>query len=740
MKEAQAMQVTYIGTEHLLLGLLRERDGLGAQILAEMGVDLEKARAEIYGRMPGVTPGEMGAPAKPKSKTPALDAFGIDLTEMAKQKKLDAVIGRENEIERVVQILCRRTKNNPVLIGDAGVGKTAIAEGLAQKIINKTVPGLLADRRIVTLDLGSLVAGTKYRGQFEERLKAVLDEIRRVGNVTLFVDELHTLVGAGAAEGSMDASNMLKPALARGEVQCIGATTMEEYRKYIEKDSALERRFQTIMVNPPTREEAYAILLGLRERYEQHHKIKYTDDALEASVDLADRFISDRNLPDKAIDLMDESGSRAHLQASIKPSEIQELEERIEDINKEIDTATVTEEFEKCADLKRRRDMLETQLKSLDEQWRNGQPEAQRPVVTEEDIAFMVSRWTGIPVVKLEEKESEKLLRMEVDLHERIVGQDDAIRLISTCIRRNRAGIGDPRRPIGSFLFLGPSGIGKTELARALADFLFDDEDAIVSMDMSEYMERFAVSRMVGAPPGYVGHDEGGQLTEKIRRRPYSVVLLDEIEKAHPDVFNILLQVLEDGRLTDSLGHKVDFRNTVVIMTSNIGTKDFSTKGSLGFQPSESVSSFETMKERLLSELRRTFNPEFLNRLDEIVVFHELSEEQISQIVDVMIGRLNKRLKQNGIHLFLTDAARDFLVGKGYDPVYGARPLKRAIQQYIEDPLSEQTLRGRIPRGGRFTVDLDENQLCFLPEGELQDKEEPHKVGSNTTKGPIEAE
>jgi len=717
MKEAQSMQVNWIGTEHLLLGVIREQEGLGAEILTDMGVDLDRARAEVYRLLGGSPPPETSHQAKQKSKTPALDAFGNDLTEMARQGKLDAVIGREDEIERVIQILCRRTKNNPVLIGEAGVGKTAIAEGLAQKIVNKTVPDLLANRRIVTLDLGALVAGTKYRGQFEERLKAVLDEIRRMENVTLFVDELHTLVGAGAAEGSMDASNMLKPALARGDVQCIGATTMEEYRKYIEKDSALERRFQTILVNPPNQEQAYEILLGLRERYEAHHHIKYTNHALKAAVDLSDRFITERHLPDKAIDLMDEAGSRARLQATTKPQAIRDMEKRIEEINKEIDTATLTENFERCAELKRQRDELDAQLKAQISQWEKDKSDQQTPVVNEEEIAYLVSKWTGIPVFKIEEKESEKLLRMEDELHARIIGQKDAIRIVSTCIRRNRAGLSDPKRPIGSFLFLGPTGVGKTELARALAEFLFGDEDAVVTLDMSEYMERFAVSRMVGAPPGYVGHDEGGQLTEKIRRRPYSVVLMDEIEKAHPDVFNILLQVLEEGRLTDALGHKVDFRNAVVIMTSNLGTKDLTTKGSLGFQPNgDGSQTFEDMKERLMAQLKKTFNPEFLNRLDDVVVFHELNREQIREIVDVLMKRLNDRMKANGIYLQPTSAATEFIAREGYDPLYGARPLKRAIQHYIENPLSEQVLRGKIPRGGRIIVDVGDEGLVFIPE------------------------
>ena len=736
MKEAQAMQVTYIGTEHLLLGVVREKEGLAAEVLSDMGVDLDRARTEVY-RLLGGTPPEMSAAGKQKSKSPALDAFGIDLTELAKQNKLDEVIGREDEIERVVQILCRRTKNNPVLIGEAGVGKTAIAEGLAQRIVNKAVPDLLSDRRIVTLDLGALVAGTKYRGQFEERLKAVLDEIRRVEHVTLFIDELHTLVGAGAAEGSMDASNMLKPALARGEVQCIGATTMEEYRKYIEKDSALERRFQTIIVNPPTVEETFEILLGLRERYEQHHHIKYSDEALRAASELSDRFITERNLPDKAIDLMDEAGARARLQASTKPRVLRDLEKKIEEINKEIETASVTEQFERCAELKRVRDELETDVKTETESWQTSKEKKDSPPVDSEEIAYLVSKWTGIPVVKLEEKESEKLLRMEEELHKRIVGQEDAIRLVSTCIRRNRAGISDPLKQIGSFLFLGPTGVGKTELARALAEFMFGDEDAIVSIDMSEYMERFAVSRLVGAPPGYVGHDEGGQLTERIRRRPYSVVLLDEIEKAHPDVFNILLQVLDDGRLTDSLGHKVDFRNTVVIMTTNLGSKDFLKKGDLGFHSSDEGRSFEDMKDRLLSQLKKTFNPEFLNRVDEAVVFHELTRQEIADIVTILIDLLNVRLKANKIHLELSDAAKESLAREGYDPLYGARPLKRAIQNRIENPLSEQMLRGKITKGGRFLVDIGEGGMTFRPIGQNSDSETLEQVGTGSPQEPL---
>ncbi|MBE7559291.1 ATP-dependent Clp protease ATP-binding subunit [bacterium] len=717
-QESTAFGVNFIGTEHLLLGLIRESEGVAARILADMGVDIVKARNEIHrlssGGAANAGMGEMAGVVKGKSKTPALDAFGNDLTELARMGKLDPVIGRKDEIERVIQILCRRTKNNPVLIGEAGVGKTAIAEGLAQRIVERQIPDLLANKRLVTLDLAALVAGTKYRGQFEERLKAVLDEMRRSDNIILFVDELHTLVGAGAAEGSMDASNMLKPALARGELQCIGATTMEEYRKYIEKDSALERRFQTIIVDPPSVEETIEIIRGLRDKYEAHHRVHITEEAIKAAAELSDRYISGRFLPDKAIDLIDEAGARARLQATTRPQELREIEEEMIRVNKEIESAQVLEEFEKCMDLKRYRDELKARQETLIAHWEQNkvQSESTREV-TGEDIAYIVSKWTGIPVVKLEEVESEKLMRMEEELHKRIVGQDEAINLVARSIRRSRAGLGDRNRPIGSFIFLGPTGVGKSELGKVLAEFLFGDADALVTLDMSEYMEKFTVSRMVGAPPGYIGHDEGGQLTEKIRRKPYSVVLLDEIDKAHPDIFNILLQVLEEGRLTDTTGHKVDFRNTVLIMTSNLGTRDIRGKSQLGFGPSDKGGSYSEMKERLLAELKKEFRPEFLNRVDEIVVFRELVEKDIHAILEILTKELRDRLSARGLSLVLTEGAREFLVDKGFDPQYGARPLKRALQRYLEDPLAEEILQGKFSEGGEIRVERGTEGLLF---------------------------
>ncbi len=717
-QESTAFGVNFIGTEHLLLGLIRETEGIAARILADMGVDIVKARNEIHrlssGGAANANMGEMAGVVKGKSKTPALDAFGTDLTELARMGKLDPVIGRQDEIERVIQILCRRTKNNPVLIGEAGVGKTAIAEGLAQRIVDKQIPDLLASKRLVTLDLAALVAGTKYRGQFEERLKAVLDEMRRSDNIILFVDELHTLVGAGAAEGSMDASNMLKPALARGELQCIGATTMEEYRKYIEKDSALERRFQTIIVDPPSVEETVEIIRGLRDKYEAHHRVRITEEAIKAAAELSDRYISGRFLPDKAIDLIDEAGARARLQATTRPQELREIEEEMIRVNKEIESAQVLEEFEKCMDLKRFRDELKTRQEDLIARWEQSKAQAEATrEVTGEDIAYIVSKWTGIPVVKLEEVESEKLMRMEEELHKRIVGQDEAINLVSRSIRRSRAGLGDRNRPIGSFIFLGPTGVGKSELGKVLAEFLFGDADALITLDMSEYMEKFTVSRMVGAPPGYIGHDEGGQLTEKIRRKPYSVVLLDEIDKAHPDIFNILLQVLEEGRLTDTTGHKVDFRNTVLIMTSNLGTREIRSKSQLGFGPTHQETGYTEMKERLMAELKKEFRPEFLNRVDEIVVFRELVEKDIHAILEILTKEVRERLRSRGMTLTLTAEACEFLVDKGFDPQYGARPLKRALQRYLEDPLAEEILQGKFSDGGEIRVERGPEGLLF---------------------------
>ena len=631
---------------------------------------------------------------------------------MAKEGKLDPVIGRQNEIERVIQILSRRTKNNPVLLGEAGVGKTAIVEGLAQQIVTGNIPELLKNKRIVIIDLALMVAGTKYRGQFEERIKAVMDEIKRSENILMFIDELHTLVGAGGAEGAIDASNILKPALSRGEAQCIGATTLDEYRKYIEKDAALERRFQTIMVEPPTVKETIEILKGLRDKYEAHHKVKFTDEALEQAAKLSDRYITGRYLPDKAVDLIDESGSRARLSALTAPPDLQRMEKKIEQIRKEKEAAIKSQDFEKAASFRDQEREVKQEFQKMQEHWKKKKIEA-TPTVTEEEIAYIVSKWTGVPVSKLEEKESEKLLKMEQELHKRVIGQDEAIATIARAVRRSRAGIKDPRRPIGSFVFLGPTGVGKTLLARALAEFMFGDEEALIQLDMSEYMEKFNVSRLVGAPPGYVGYEEGGQLTEKVRRRPYSVVLLDEIEKAHPDVFNILLQVLEDGRLTDSFGRKVDFRNVVLIMTSNIGAEMLRKQGSLGFKSQKEETTFKEMEKKLLDEVKRTFKPEFLNRIDDINVFHPLTKEDLYKIIDIEIEEVAARLAEQDITLELTKEAEQFLIEKGFNPVFGARPLKRTIQRYLEDPLSEEIIGKKFKKPRKFKVSRKGDELVF---------------------------
>jgi ATP-dependent Clp protease ATP-binding subunit ClpC len=710
-EEARALGHNYIGTEHLLLGLIREGEGVASQVLLNLGLDLERVRNEVMEILGSALPGFSQGP-QAKTKTPALDAFGRDLTMLAKEGKLDPVIGRLNEIERVIQILSRRTKNNPVLLGEAGVGKTAIVEGLAQAIVAGNVPEVLRNKRIVVLDLALMVAGTKYRGQFEERIKAVMEEIKRSQDVIIFIDELHTLVGAGAAEGAIDASNILKPALSRGEIQCIGATTMDEYRKYVEKDAALERRFQTIIVEPPTVEQTIDILKGLRGKYEAHHRVTFNDEALEAAAKLADRYISGRFLPDKAIDLIDETGSRARLNVLIVPPEIKKLEEKVESLRKEKEVFIKSQDFEKAAALRDQERIARQELEQFNRQWSQTK-DKMRPVITEEDIAKIVSQWTGIPIFRLEEKESEKLLKIEEELHQRVVGQDEAISAIAHAIRRSRAGIKDPRRPIGSFIFMGPTGVGKTLLARALAEFMFGDEDALLQLDMSEYMEKFNVSRLIGAPPGYVGYEEGGQLTEKVRRRPYAVILLDEIEKAHPDVFNLLLQVFEDGRLTDSFGRKVDFRNTVVIMTSNVGAELIRKTGSLGFKTQKEEITYQEMKEKLLEEVKRTFKPEFLNRIDDIIVFRPLVKEDLQRIIDIELGFVASRLKEHNITLEVSQEAKDFLIEKGFDPIFGARPLKRTIQRFLEDPLASEIISKKFSEGSVVKVQRKHEELIF---------------------------
>src|SRR2546427_421472 len=710
LDEARRLGHNYIGTEHLLLGLIREGEGVAARVLEAMGADLERVRAQVVYLL-----GEEGTTAytKQSSKTPTLDEFGRDLTKVARESKLDPVIGRDREIERVIQVLSRRTKNNPALIGEPGVGKTAITEGLAQRIVRGDVPEVLRNKRVVQLDLAALVAGTKYRGEFEERMKKVMDEIRKAqSEVVLFVDELHTLVGAGAAEGAIDASNILKPALARGELQCIGATTLDEYRKYVERDAALERRFQPILVSEPSVEQTIEILKGLRERYESHHGVTISDEALVAAATLAEKYIADRFLPDKAIDLMDEASSKIRLQASFLPQEVRQAVEKAERVRREKEEAIKNQDFEKAAQLRDKERVLRQKLEELESSWKR---EKGRDIstVTAEDIADVVSSWTGIPVTRLVEEETQRLLKMEESIHERIVGQEEAVSAVAKAVRRARTGLKDPRRPVGSFIFLGPTGVGKTELARALAEFLFGDENALVRIDMSEYSERHTISRLLGAPPGYVGYEEGGFLTEKVRRRPYSVVLFDEIEKAHPDVFNMMLQVLDDGRLTDSLGHVVDFKNTILIMTSNLGTSLIGKRVSPGFLQESDEASYEKMKDRVIEELKRAFRPEFLNRIDETVVFHSLSAAHIKEIIRLMISRINKQLSEKGIAPMLTESAEQALVEKGYDPTYGARQLRRTIQKHIEDPLAEAIVRGQISESARIEVDIDGGNFVF---------------------------
>ena len=720
MAEARDFNHSYVGTEHLLLGLLREEKGIAAQVLNSLGVTLEEARGEtlkvlgsdvspsepagIGGGTPGTPSAKQG---EKKSKTPALDHFCRDLTELAKQGKLDPTIGRTDEIERVVEILCRRKKNNPVLIGEPGVGKTALVEGLAQQIARADITEALRGYRVLALDMAAVIAGTKYRGQFEERLKAVMTEIHQAKTVILFIDEMHTLVGAGAAEGAIDASNMLKPALARGELQCIGASTLNEYRKYIEKDGALERRFQPVIVDPPAVDETVEILKGLRGHYEEHHRIIIPDEALEQAAKLADRYITDRFLPDKAIDVIDEAGARARIASQVPPLEVEELKEQLVEIAKRKEDAIGNQDFERAAELRDEEREFSQAIREKQDTWEEERKQ-HRPEITEEEIGFIVSRWTGIPVMRIQQTESDRLVHMEEEIHKRIVGQEDAIGAISRAIRRSRAGLKDPKRPIGSFIFSGPTGVGKTELARALAEFLFDDRDALIRVDMSEYMEKFSVSRLIGAPPGYVGYEDSGALTKAVRRRPYSVVLLDEIEKAHPDVFNVLLQVLDEGHLTDNYGRVIDFKNTVLIMTSNLGARDIS-KGGLGFQSADPKTSYEIMKDKVRQEIERAFNPEFLNRVDDTIVFHPLTKTEISEIVHILLADVRTRLAEEDITISLTDSAIQFLVDEGYDQKFGARPLRRAIQRFLEDPLSEMILQREFSNGDEIEVDANEN-------------------------------
>lgn len=708
LDEARKLGHSYVGTEHILLGLIREGEGVAARVLNNLGVSLNKARQQVLQLLGSneSSAGKQRGSQSARANTPTLDSLARDLTAIAKEGNIDPVIGREKEIERVIQVLSRRTKNNPVLIGEPGVGKTAVAEGLAQQIINNEIPEILRDKRVMTLDMGTVVAGTKYRGEFEDRLKKVMEEIRQAGNIILFIDELHTLIGAGGAEGAIDASNILKPSLARGELQCIGATTLDEYRKYIEKDAALERRFQPIQVDEPSVEESVQILTGLRDRYEAHHRVTITDEAIRAAAEFSDRYITDRFLPDKAIDLIDEAASKVRLRSYTAPPNLKELEQKLEEVRKEKDAAVQSQEFEKAASLRDTEQRLRDQLDQTKDQWKEKQGQ-ESSEVTVEDIASVVSIWTGVPVAKLTKDESERLLNMEQTLHGRVIGQDEAVVAISKAIRRARAGLKDPKRPIGSFIFLGPTGVGKTELARALADSMFGDEDAMIRIDMSEYMERHSTARLVGSPPGYVGYEEGGQLTEKVRRKPYSVVLLDEVEKAHPEVFNILLQVLEDGRLTDSKGRLVDFRNTILIMTSNVGASELKRSKSLGFTMDSEDQNFKDMKAKVTEELKKAFRPEFLNRIDETIVFHPLEKKHMKDIVTLMADQLKKRLAQQDIEFTLTDAVIEKIANDGFDAEYGARPLRRAIQKNIEDLLSEELLRENISKGQQVNIDVD---------------------------------
>jgi ATP-dependent Clp protease ATP-binding subunit ClpC len=734
MEEARNLNHNYVGTEHILLGLLREQEGVAAQVLMNLGLKLEEVREEVLNLLGhglegaeserggrGGTGGEEGSGEggegkKSRSKTPALDSFGRDLTELARQKKLDPVIGRENEIERAIQILSRRTKNNPVLLGEAGVGKTAIVEGFAQRVIDGNVPELLMDRRIVVLDLAMMVAGTKYRGQFEERIKAVMNEVRRAKNTILFIDELHTLVGAGGAEGAIDASNVLKPALARGEIQCIGATTLDEYRKYIEKDSALARRFQEVLIEPTTPADTVQILKGLRDRYEEHHRVQITDDAVQAAVDLSDRYITGRCLPDKAIDVIDEAGARVRLKAMSKPPNLKEIDDEVETLNRQKEEAVANQDFEQAAALRDQADKLKKKKQQITKEWREKSRE-NGGVVDEEVIAEVVSKMTGIPLTRMSTEDSLRLMQMEADLHKRVISQDEAIKAIARAVRRSRSGLQDPKRPTGTFVFAGPTGVGKTLLAKALAEFMFGDQEALIQIDMSEYMEKHNVSRLIGAPPGYVGYEEGGQLTEQIRRRPYAVVLLDEIEKAHPEVFNMLLQVMEEGRLTDSFGRNIDFRNTILIMTTNAGAEAIKNEAAFGFQKPDQDASYDSMKTRVTEEIEKVFRPEFVNRVNDIIVFRHLNENDLKHVIDLELSKIRERMQEKGLALVLSDEAKEFLVKKGTNTDFGARPLRRAIETFVEDPLAEELLKGEFAGKSMINVEVkkvgDKKQLVF---------------------------
>ncbi len=733
-KEAKSLNHSYVGTEHILLGLLREGEGVAARVLKNLEVDIERTRNEILKELdPNFTPpdGEQeqaqeSSGGKKDVKTPALRAFGRDLTELAKKGEIDPVIGRANEIERVIQVLCRRTKNNPVLIGEAGVGKTAIVEGLAQEIASGNVPEILHDKKVITLDLALMVAGTKYRGQFEERIKAVMDEIRRAKNVILFIDELHTIVGAGSAEGAMDASNIIKPALSRGELQCVGATTLNEYRKYIEKDAALERRFQQVKVEAPSVDETILILKGLRSKYEAHHKARYTDESLEAAAKLSDRYLTGRFLPDKAIDIMDEAGARARISSMTRPPDVKDIEKEIEEIRAQKEGAIKAQDFEKAAGLRDTEKQAKEKLERILTEWRE-QREEREVVVSEDDMMHIVSKWTGVPLQRMEQAETQKLLRMEEELKKRVIGQTEAVVAISKALRRSRADLKDPRRPIGSFIFLGPTGVGKSFLAQTLAEFMFGDRDALIQIDMSEYMEKFTASRLIGSPPGYVGHEEGGQLSEAVRRRPYSVVLFDEIEKGHPDVMHLLLQILEEGKITDSLGRKIDFRNTIIIMTSNIGAELIKKSSVMGFGASnKDEQAYDVMKDKILEEAKRVLKPEFVNRLDDLIVFHTLGKPELLTIVDLEIKKVTDRIKAKDIHLVLDEKAKELLIEKGYDPQYGARPMRRAVERYLEDPMAEEILRGNIKPGDHANVSAENGKLTFhAPEAKA---EEPAKA------------